>query len=121
MKRILRVGLSLAAAAALVAITAISPSGTGPQAAEESAGQAAFLANKCQTCHAVPSVQIEAKVKSEKMKGPDLPGGAASVDAGELGKYLRKQAQLDGKDHKKEYKGTDEDLTAIIDWLRGMK
>ncbi len=84
-------------------------------------GKAIFLANKCNMCHSVPSVGIEAKVKSEKMKGPDLSDAAARFEADDLGKYIRKQAQLEGKDHKKEFKGSDEELAAIVAWLRQLK
>ncbi len=84
-------------------------------------GKAIFLASKCNMCHSVPSVGIEAKVKSEKMKGPDISNATARFDADQLAKYMRKQLPLEGKDHKKEFKGTDEELEAIVGWLQQQK
>ena len=94
---------------------------TAPLAVADDDGKAAFLGAKCNMCHAVPSQSIDAKVTSEKMKGPDMPGATASHDATELGKYLRKQVQLNGKDHKKEFTGSDEDLAKIVAWLQALK
>ena len=82
---------------------------------EKTDGKAIFLAQKCNMCHAVPSAGIEAKTKSEAMKGPDVAG--LDGDAEQLAKYLRKQAKIDGKDHKKEFKGGDDELKVLIDWV----
>lgn len=89
--------------------------------AAQSAGQEVFLAQKCNICHSVPTVGIESKVKSEKMKGPDLIDLAKQHDAEGLAKYLRREIQLNDADHKKEFKGTDEELQAIVDWLLEQK
>jgi len=78
-------------------------------------GQAAFVAQKCVMCHSVPQAELVAKVKSETMKGPDLP--AVARDGDWLTQYLKREIQFDGKDHKKEYNGTDEELKAITAWL----
>ncbi len=86
------------------------------EGAEVSAGKAEFLTHKCNLCHAVPAAEIDAKTKSEKLKGPAL-GGAIEADFGVFAAYVRKQGELDGKAHKKEFKGTDEELKAILDWL----
>jgi hypothetical protein len=56
-------------------------------------------------CHAVSTVGIEAKVKSEKMKGPDLVGLS---DAAALAPYLRGETEMNGSKHKKKFKGSDE-------------
>ena len=88
-------------------------------AGEEGAVDAKTLfveTHKCQMCHGVPAAGIEAKMKSEKMKGPDL-GGKSEIDFEKLAAYLRKEAELDGEEHNKEFKGTDEELQAIVDWL----
>lgn len=96
-----------------------SPSGAADEA--EPAGKTAFMDHKCAMCHAVPAAGIEAKMKSAAMKGPDLAGGPQALGADDMAKYLRKQMQLNGKDHKKEYKGGDEDVKAILGWLAGLK
>ena len=108
------------AVALLLAVAFIAPPSI-VNAAEELDGKAILVDNKCNMCHSVPSAGIEAKVKSEKMKGPDMTAAAARLDPEQLAKYLRKQEQLDGKDHKKEYKGSDEDLQTLIAWLQSLK
>ena len=84
-------------------------------------GQEVFMAQKCNMCHAVSSAGIEAKTTSDKMKGPDLAGKAEGYDDAWFAKYLRKQDQLDGKDHKKEAKATDEEIAALLAWLKTQK
>ena len=81
-------------------------------------GKAIFEAAKCNMCHSVPAAGIEAKMKSATMQGPDVDGNTARLDAEVLAKYLRKQAPVDDKEHKKEFKGTDEELAALVEWLR---
>jgi hypothetical protein len=111
--------IALGAVLSLVLLAAIS--GTP---AEEStggdAGQELFLAQKCNMCHAVAKAGIEAKTKSEKMKGPELP--ARSYDAAELGKFLAKEGQIDDKDHKgKAFKMSEEELATLVAWLEQQK
>lgn len=82
-------------------------------------GQAVFLKAKCNMCHDVSTVGITAKVKSAKMKGPDLVN--IEQDAAWIGKYLKHGTDLDGKKHKKKFSGSDTDLQALIDWLLEQK
>jgi len=86
---------------------------------EMPAGQELFLAQKCNLCHSVPPVGIEATTKSDKMKGPELVD--LDAEAEWMGQFLRKQVQKDGANHKKEFKGTDEELQALVDWLLEQK
>jgi hypothetical protein len=65
----------------------------------------------------VAAAGIEAKAKSEKLKGPDLGGVTERHEREWIGKYVRKQIDFNGEAHKKEFKGTDEELAALIDWL----
>ncbi len=84
------------------------------------AGQTAFLENKCNTCHSVDSAEIAKK--SEKMKGPDLSNAGAEVKSAEwLKGFLLKKEELNDKMHKKTWKGTDEQLDAIVKWMMGLK
>lgn len=105
-----------AMAFALVAVASLTP-GVAPAYAEDDPGQAAFMAQKCNTCHSVEAVGIEAKVKSEKMKGPDLSKVATRHDAEWIAQYIKKEVDLDGKKHTKGFTGSDEELQAIIDWF----
>ena len=103
------------AALALVAVSA---------AAEEEAmapGHEAFASLKCNMCHAVSSAGIEAKTKSEKMFGGDLVNLAGEWDAEKMRAYINREIEVDGKEHKKEFKGSDEELQAIVDWLLEQK
>jgi len=104
--------------AGLVALALISPiAGTAAVAAED--GLAVFTAQKCNMCHSVPQAEVVAKMKSEKMKGPDLPGESRESDW--LVSFLKREVQLNDKDHKKEFKGTDEEAQAIAAWLVALK
>lgn len=77
--------------------------------------------HKCNMCHGVAAAGIEPKTKSEKMQGPDLSGYSPDKSLAEIAGYVRKQAELDGKSHTKEFKGSDEELQAILDWLGSLE
>lgn len=114
--KLLRLTLTIA----LAAVTAllITPAGV---AAADLDGEVLFTeTHKCNMCHAVPAAEIEAKTTSEKMKGPEL-GGKVEAEFEAFAAYLRKEGDLDGKQHKKEFKGTDEELQAIVDWLGSLE
>jgi cytochrome c5 len=105
----------LTATVAVFGLVVISQFAVPTRAADDDAGQKLFLDAKCNMCHAVPSANIEAKVKSEKMQGPAISG--IKADAEMIQKFLRKETQIDGKDHKKLYEGSDEDLKTLVDWV----
>lgn len=117
MKRIVT-STSVALAAVLV-LAAIHPA-PAAAAAEKLDGKAIFLAQKCNLCHTVSSQGIEATTKSAAMKGPDL-NGAPQRDAKLLNDYLRKKGDMNGKKHKKEFTGSDEELGALIAWLQKLE
>jgi mono/diheme cytochrome c family protein len=89
-------------------------------AGEAEMGKEQFMSGGCATCHSVASADIEAKTTSEKMRGPDV-GGLKSDNVEELVQYIRKEVERDGKSHMKGFKGTDEELQAIIDWLGSLE
>ncbi|MGE0640667.1 MAG: cytochrome c [Thermoanaerobaculia bacterium] len=80
-------------------------------------GKEVFLAQKCNTCHSISTQGIEATTKSEKMKGPDLVDVVQAHEKSWIADFLHKKVDLEGKKHAKEFKGTDEELNALIDWL----
>jgi mono/diheme cytochrome c family protein len=104
-----------AAAAMLLAYGVVGIASAEEEKAGCGKGKELFEANKCNMCHAVKAAGIEAKVKSEKMQGPDLSG--ASYEEDWLIKYVKKEVQLNDKDHKGTFKGSDDDLKAILAWL----
>ncbi len=91
-----------------------------PVAAEDLAdGRALFIDQKCHMCHSVPELDVVAMAKSKKMRGPDMPAESREPDW--IVRYLKREVQLNGKDHKKEFKGTEEELRAIAAWLVELK
>lgn len=120
MNRIVRLAFALAAAVTLFAVFAM---GAGvPAVHAQGAGtdsKAVFLAQKCNLCHSVPTAGIERTTKSEKVAGPDLVN--IKEDAATLTKFLRKQADLNGKKHAKAFTGSDEELAALIAWIQKQK
>ena len=125
MERLALLILCMVAAASLsLGFPAGSALVAGPLAAAEDGqsdpdlnGKAIFLAQKCNLCHSVKSAEIDAKTKSEKLKGPDLTGITLRREADWIAKYLLKEIQLEGSNHKKEFKGSEDELRALISWL----
>jgi mono/diheme cytochrome c family protein len=100
-----------------VLLAALAVSATIAGAAD---GKAVFLDKKCNLCHSIDSQQI--KKTSDKMKGPDLSNAGGMVESADwLKKFIKKEVQLDGEDHKREFKGTDEELDAVAQWLVTLK
>lgn len=116
-----RVHLSLAAAAAAFAVlTSVAlPAGGAEGGNEEDAARELFVqTHRCSTCHSVAAAGIDRK--SDKIVGVDL-GGFVTDEPDRLSAYLRKEEARDGEDHKKTFKGTDEELQAILDWLGSLE
>lgn len=109
-----------AAAMAMTAMFVMVSTMAGPAYAEHE-GQKAFIANKCDNCHSIEKLEIERKIKSEKMKGPDLGDVGDRHMAEWMVKFLKREVDLDDDLHKQEYKGSKKDLEAISAWLGEMK
>ncbi len=80
-------------------------------------GKKLFVDNKCNMCHTVTSAGIESK----KSDAVDLSTVGKDRTVEFLTKYLKKEAKLNDKDHKSSFKGTDEDLTKLVEWLSTLK
>lgn len=111
------IGLTLSVFLAVAVFAVFCPGPAAGQAKLD--GKAIFLAQKCNLCHNVPPAGIERTTKSDKMAGPDIVD--IKVDAATLGKVLRKQADVNGKKHPKEFKGSDEELGALVAWIQAQK
>jgi mono/diheme cytochrome c family protein len=105
----------------LVAIFLLAALYSGPAAGQAGKldGKALFLAQKCNMCHSVPTAGIERTMKSEKMAGPDIVD--LKPDAATLTKFLRKEAEINGKKHSKAFTGSDEELAALVAWMQAQK
>ncbi|MBX3045314.1 MAG: cytochrome c [Candidatus Kapabacteria bacterium] len=85
--------------------------------AEGKDGKTIFEDAKCTTCHGIESQGVVPKKKSDK--NPDLSkihkGDDYTVDF--WTKYLKKDENLNNKKHPVPFRGSDEDLTTMINWL----
>ena len=95
-----------------VVVLAARPASGGPD------GKTVFLDKKCNLCHSVEAAGIQRTSKSEKTKGPDLAGVAKKHDAEWIKRWVNKQEELNGKKHMAPFKGTPEELDALVAWLR---
>lgn len=119
MEKVRRFAVSVAIGCSIFALA--SYTGTSVSLAQdEPAGKKLFLGQKCETCHAVGGAGIAATTKAEKLKGPDL-SGFVPKDPAALEAFLRMKGDLAGKKHKKEFKGSEAELKAILDWLKEQK
>lgn len=84
------------------------------QSEEAETGKDVFVAKKCNQCHAVEACEIEAKIKN---KYPDLSSLSGDYDAEFLKKYLLKEEKINNKNHLMKFSGSDDELTAIVDWI----
>jgi mono/diheme cytochrome c family protein len=80
-------------------------------------GKKIFVDNKCAMCHTVNSAGVESK----KSDAVDLSTVGKDRTVEFLMKYLKKETKLNEKDHKSSFKGSDEDLQVLVDWLVSLK
>jgi len=80
-------------------------------------GKKVFVDSKCGMCHTVKSAGLESK----KSDATDLSTVGKDRTADFLTKYLKKEAKLNDKDHKSSFKGSDDDLKKLVDWLLTLK
>jgi cbb3-type cytochrome oxidase cytochrome c subunit len=84
---------------------------------DELDGQQIFIDSKCTKCHSVESLGIT----STKNNPNDLSNIGADYDAEFMKKYLVKEETIDDKKHKTKFKGSDEELDALVNWLLTLK
>lgn len=87
-------------------------------------GKEVFLKHKCNNCHAVSTVGIEAKMKS---KAPDLVDVTVRHSKDWIRPFIRQNEihtpcqavdkSLDGKKHPTKFNGTNEEEDILINWL----
>jgi cytochrome c551/c552 len=88
--------------------------------AEETAatGKDIFLAKKCNACHAVKTLEIAGKPNY-----PDLStfGAKEGLTKEFATKFLMKEEKQNDKLHPIKFKGSDEELGTLVDWLLTLK
>lgn len=111
----------------LAVLGLLGPSNVGPVTAPALAetpvsldGQEVFMGQKCNLCHSIEAADIEAKTKSDKLKGPDLSEVTERHEDDWIAKYLRKEETMNDEEHKKAFTGSDEELGALISWLHSL-
>jgi mono/diheme cytochrome c family protein len=93
------------------------------------AGQQVFVAQKCQMCHTVYSAGIgeppaeDAKEETEEAEEgpPDLSLAGTGRTAEWLSLFLQKEETLNEKKHMMAFKGADEELVALANWILTLK
>jgi mono/diheme cytochrome c family protein len=106
-------GATLAALALGLAVA-----GASARADEMTSGEQLFRSKGCATCHSVAAAGIEAKVKKGPLVGPELPEAIAGQGGDWVRDFLKQRvAAADGKKHRKAFKGSDEELSALVQWL----
>ena len=100
-------------------------------AGEEPAGQKLFIKNKCSQCHTIDALKIskeeseeeeeEAEEGEKKVDPPDLSGAGKEREAAWIVKWLKKLEKVEGRKHKKKFKGSEEELQALSEWLATLK
>jgi CxxC motif-containing protein (DUF1111 family) len=84
---------------------------------DELSGKKVFLDKKCDMCHTVVSENITSKKKD----ATDLSETGKELNTDFLSKYLNKKEKLNDKEHKTAFKGTDEELKVLSEWLESLK
>jgi mono/diheme cytochrome c family protein len=90
----------------------------------DEAGRKVFLDNKCTRCHEVSSQGIAStrdEAESEGKEPVDLSDVGSKHDAAWIEGFLQRRETLDGHKHKKKFRGTDEELQALVAWLTTLR
>lgn len=104
---------------AIIAVVVVTFLFSSMITAQSTTGKDIYINAKCNTCHAVKSKGITSK---QAEKYPDLSNyGSLGIDSETTTKYLNKEAEIKGKKHPVKFKGTEEELKKLVDWLLTLK
>ncbi len=79
-------------------------------------GKTIFEAQKCNMCHTVET----ANITSKKKDALDLSNAGKELKADFIIKFLKKEEKIDDKAHKIAFKGTDEELKILSEWIESL-
>lgn len=80
-------------------------------------GKTIFEESKCTTCHGIESQGVAPK---NAKKNHDLSKLAEGHDVDFWMKYMKKEESLNSKKHAMPFKGSDEDLKTMMEWLMSL-
>ena len=90
-----------------------------------------FLDYGCEKCHTITSLGIVRPESEEEIdeeidgEEADLPPDLSTVgnryDAEWISLYLRKKTDIEGRKHKKRFKGKKEERRILAEWLAGLR
>jgi mono/diheme cytochrome c family protein len=83
----------------------------------EPEGKTVFVNSKCGSCHSVEAAGLTSKSK----KSTDLSEAGKKHDEEVIAKYVTKKEKLNDKLHPAQFKGTDEELKQLTEWLSSLK
>lgn len=130
--------LPLVALAALAVLAWLAPE------ARAESGKEIFLSKECNECHSIRVEQVavlppeEGKEEEEEealdvgfgddveeedeVEPPDLSGVGKRHDSAWMTKFVTKKIETEeGKKHRKKFKGTDDELRALVSYLASLK
>lgn len=88
------------------------------QEKKDDPGRTVFLQNKCNACH---SVGVTGIPKRPNQKAPDLSTIGSTVKGSFIKAFLRKNETLHDRKHLGSFKGNDEELETLVQWLDSLK
>jgi len=80
-------------------------------------GKQIFLNNKCNNCHTIVSLEIT----SSKDNAVDLSNAGSLSNEELLKSFLLKESKVNEKEHKIKFKGSNEELNTLVNWLLTLK
>jgi cbb3-type cytochrome oxidase cytochrome c subunit len=85
-----------------------------------------FLDSKCNSCHSIETKHIEKQSggytkEIEKNVPPDLSKVGSRHNAEWIKNYLTRKETKEGLPHAKLFRGSEENLKTLVDWLAGLK
>ena len=114
----------LAAPGILLSILLVgAPSAIAKPKADNSPGKVVFTEYKCNKCHTVKAAGVKRlkPLKEGSRRPPDLSGVGLRHSREWMGRYLQKKETMEGRKHKKKFRGEGAERKALLDWLSALK